>query len=146
MCHPRYCLTLHPGISSNMSNTTHFSMPATPTTLAHVHFTHAGASPMPPMLARHSSTPPTLLMPASQLNGTSPTLARHQRKRTTQVSALPAQVRQPRHSQQHKQHTISQTPGYPVKFLKLLVLKFQEEIQQFLSLIFIFTAFTFQAF
>ena len=147
MRHPRYCLTHHPGISSNITNATHFSTPATPTTLAHrplyprwctTHATHAGTSPQ--HAAHHN--------PRQHVTrtGSSPTPARHQRKHTTHVSTPPTQARHPRHSRQHKQHAISQTPGYPIKLLKLLGLKFQEEIQQFLLLIFIFTAFTFQAF
>ena len=146
MHHPRYCLTHHP-ISSNITNATHFSTPATPTTLAHrplyprwctTHATHAGTSPQH---AVHHN-------PRQHVTrtGSSPTPARHQRKHTTHVSTPPTQARHPRHSRQHKQHVISQTPGYPIKLLKLLGLKFQEEIQQFLLLIFIFTAFTFQAF
>ena len=105
--------------------------------------------------ANHVSTPSTLptLMhhpchPRQHVThtGMSPMLARHQRKHTTHISTPPTQARDPRHSRQHKQHVISQTPGYPIKLLKLSGLKFQEEIQQFLLLIFIFTAFTFQAF
>ena len=147
MHHPRYCLTHHPGISSNITNATHFSTPATPTTLAHrplyprwctTHATHAGTSPQH---AVHHN-------PRQHVThtGSSPTPARHQRKHTTHVSTPPTQARHPRHSRQHKQHAISQTPGYPVKLLKLLGLKFQEEIQQFLLLLFIFTTFKFQAF
>ena len=128
MRHPLYCLTHHPGISSNIINATHFSTPATLTTLAH--------SPLYPRWfsshATHAST--------------SPTLASHQRKHTTYVNMPPTQVHHPRHSRQHKQHVISQTLAYPIKLLKLLGLKFQGEIQQFLHLIFIFTAFNFQAF
>ena len=141
MCHPRYCLTHHPGISSNITNATHFITPAMSTTLAHrplyprwctAHAIHAGTSPQHPAHITHAST--------------SPTLARHQRKHTTHISAPLTQARHPRHSRQHKQHAISQTPGYPIKLLKLLGLKFQKEFQQFLLLIFIFTTFTFQAF
>ena len=137
MRHPRYCLTHHPGISSNITNATHFIMPAMSTTLAHrplyprwctAHAIHAGTSPQHPAHITHAST--------------SPTLARHQRKHTTHISAPLTQARHPRHSRQHKQHAISQTPGYPIKLLKLLGLKFQEEIQQFLFLLFIFIAFT----
>ena len=36
MCHPRYGLAGHPGISSNITNVTHFSMSPTPPTLAHL--------------------------------------------------------------------------------------------------------------
>ena len=35
MRHPRYCLAHHPGISSNITNTTHFSTPPATSTLAH---------------------------------------------------------------------------------------------------------------
>ena len=35
MRHPCYCLPHHPGISSNITNATHFSTPFTPATLAH---------------------------------------------------------------------------------------------------------------
>ena len=78
--------------------------------------------------------------------GASPMLARHRHKHITNFSTSPTQARHPRHLQQNKQHAIPQTTGFPIKLLKLLDLKFQEEIQQFLLLIFIFTAFTFQAF
>ena len=63
--------------------------------------------------------------------GTSPTLARYQRKHTTQVSTPPMQARYLRQSQQHKQHAIFRTSGYPIKLLKFLGFKFQEEIHQF---------------
>ena len=144
MHHPRYCLTHHPGISSNITNATHFSTSATPTMLAHrpfyprwctTHVTHAGTSPQNGAHITHAST--------------SPALARHTRqhcKHTTHVSTPPTQARHPRHSRQHKQHAISQTPEYLVKLLRFLGLKFQEEIQQFLLLSFVFTVFTFQAF
>ena len=141
MRHPRYCLTHHPGISFNITNATHCSTPATPTTLAHrplyprwctTHTTNAGMSLQHAARIIHAST--------------SPTLARHQCKHITNVSTPPTQARHPRHSRQYKQHTISQTPEYQIKLLKLLGLKFQEEIQQFLLLIFILTAFAFQTF
>ena len=120
MHHPRYCLTHHPGISSNITNATHFSTPATPTTLAHR-----------PLYPRWCTTHATHA-------STSPTLARHQRKHTTHVSTPPTQARHSRHSRQHKQHVISQTPGYPIKFLKLLALKFQKAINvHFYSLYFL---------
>ena len=137
MRHPRYCLTHHSGISSNITNATLFSTPPTPTTLAHcplyprwctAHSTHAGTSPQHAAHVTHAST--------------SRTLAYYQRKHTTHVSTHPTQARHPRHSRQHKQYAISQTTEYPIKLLKLLGLKFQEEIQQSLLLLFIFTAFT----
>ena len=135
MRHPRYCLTHHPGICSNITNATHFSMPPTPTTLAHcplypcwctTHVTHAGTSPQHSSHVTH--------------DGTSATLACYQRKHTTHVSTPLMQARHPRHSRQQKQHAISQSPGYPIKLLKFLGLKFLQEIQQLL--LFIFTAFT----
>ena len=76
----------------------------------------------------------------------SPTLARHQHKHTTHTSSPPTQAHHLRNPRYHKQHAISQTPGYPIKVLKLYALIFREEIQQFLLLVFIFTGFTFQAF
>ena len=103
----------------------------------------------------HVSTPstlPTLVHHPQQLRqhvtqtGTSPTLARHQCKHTTHVSTPRTQACPPRHLRQHKQQVISQTPWYPIKFLKLLSLRFQEEIQQYLFSIFIFTTFNFSAF
>ena len=147
MRQPRYSITHHPGISSFFTNATHFSTPATLTTLAH--------RPLYPRWCNHPCHPRWHVTLARRPRnprqhvthtGTSPTLARHQRKHTAHVSTPPTQAGHPRHSRQDKQHVISQTPGYPIKLLKLLGLKFQEEIQQFLLLIFIFTAFTFQAF
>ena len=135
MRHPRYCLTHHPGVFSNITNATHFSTPATPTILAHrplyprqctTHATHAGMSPQRAAHITHAT--------------------RHSHWHVTHAGTLPTQTNNPRHSRQHKQHVISETPAYPIKLLKLLSLKFQEEIQQFLLLIFIFTAFKFQVF
>ena len=128
MRHPRYCLTHHPGISSNITNATHFSTPATPTTLAH--------RPLYPRWRTSHATHASMF----------PTLVRHPCQHTTLVNAPPIQPRHPQHSRQHKQYVISQTPGYPIKLLKLLFLKFQEEIQQFLLLIFILTTIKFYAF
>ena len=76
--------------------------------------------------------------------GALPTLARHRHKHITHFDTPPTQARHPRHLYQHKQHVISQTSGYPIKLLKILDVKFQEEIQQFLLVIFIFTVLTFQ--
>ena len=87
--------------------------------------------------ATHVSTPPTLLTLAHHPRhphwhvthgSTSPMLARRQRKLTIHSSRPPTQARYLRHPRQHKQHAISQTHGYPNNLLKLLVLKFQEEI------------------
>ena len=128
MHHPRYCLTRHPAISSNITNANHFRMPVTPTTLAHG-----------PLYPRWCTTHATHA-------STSPTLARHPRQHATNANTPPILARHPRHSRQHKQRVISQTPWYPIKLLKLLGLKFKDKIQQFSLLIFIFTAFNFQAF
>ena len=139
MRQPRYSITHHPGISSFFTNATHFSTPATLTTLAH--------RPLYPRWCNHPCHPRWHVTLARRPRnprqhvthtGTSPTLARHQRKHTAHVSTPPTQAGHPRHSRQHKQHVISQTPGYPIKLLKLLVLKFQEEIKQFLLLNFYF--------
>ena len=62
---------------------------------------------------------------------TSPTLARHQRKHTIHVSTPPSQAIYPPHSRQHKQHAISQTPGYPVKLLKLQVSNSKRKFSSF---------------
>ena len=133
MRHPRYCLTHHPGIFSNITNATHFSTPAMPTTLAHRPlYSHWCTlhQPCDPhwhvTLARHSHNPRQHVTHT----GMSPTLACHQRKHTTHVSKPPTQARQPRYIQPFlKQRVISQTPVYPIKFLKLLDLKFQEALQ-----------------
>ena len=71
---------------------------------------------------------------------TSPMLARHQRNYTIHAIRPYTQAHQLQYPHQYKQHT------NPVKLLKLLTFKFQEEIQQFLLLVVIYTAFTFQAF
>ena len=135
MRHPRYCLTHYPGISSNITNATHFSMPVTPNTLVHHpchphwHVTLARCPHNPRQHVTHT--------------GALPTLARHRHKHITHFGTPPTQACYPRHLYQHKQHAISQTSGYPIKLLKLLDLKFPEKIQQFLLLIFIFIVLTF---
>ena len=104
-------------------------------TLPHWRITHAsnaGTSPQHAAYITHAST--------------SHKMARHPRQHATNANTPPTLACLPRHSCQQIQQAISQTPGYLVKLLKLLTLKFQEEIQQFLFLVFIFTAFTFQAF
>ena len=45
MCHPRYCLAHHPGISFNISNVTHFSTQPTSPRLARYPRHHADTSP-----------------------------------------------------------------------------------------------------
>ena len=95
MRHPRYCLTHHPGICSNITNATHFSTPAMPTTLAHLplypcqcttHATQAGTSPQRAAHITHASASPTLAChPRQHANNanTPPMLARLPRKRAT---------------------------------------------------------------
>ena len=108
MRHPRYCLTHHPGISSNITNATHFSTPPKKPTLAHTpHFTHVGT---PPTSATLAGNPRQHVTHASM----SPTLSSYQRKHTTHASRSPTQVRHLRHPCQHKQHAITQTPEYPI--------------------------------
>ena len=142
MRHPGYCRTHHPGISTSITNVTHFSTPPTSTMLAHRPLYSRWYTSMLPMLACNPTKPPTKPNQHITCARTSPTLALCQRKHNTHVSTPSTQARHPRHSQQNKQHIISQTPGYPIKFLKLLGLKFQEQIQQVLLLLFIFTVFT----
>ena len=147
MCHPRYCLTHQPGFSSNITNAIHFSTPDTPTTLVHhplsprwctTYGTHTGTSPQHPVHTTHASTSSTLAryprLHATNAN-TPPTLACLPRKHVTRST----------HDSTHSVLFLK-TPGYSIKLLKLLCLKFREEIQQFLLFIFIVTAFTFQAF
>ena len=126
MCCPRYCLTHHPGISSNFTNATHFSTPPMTPTLTHRSLypywrtNHAGTSPQHAAYITHASM--------------ATTLAHHSRQHVT---------KQTHHPRQHASHAcapstiptlvqIARTHGYPIKLLKHLV--------------FIFTVFTFQAF
>ena len=130
MRHPRSSLTHHPGISSNITNATHFSMSPMPPTLTHRSFY--------PSLHNHPCWHVTLARllrnPRQYVNhiGTSLTPARHQSKHTIHASTPPTHARHPRHPRQHKQHAISRNPGYPIKLLKHLV--------------FFCTAFTFRPF
>ena len=119
MRHPRYCLTHHPGISSNITNSTHFRTPPTSFTLAHrplfphrrtTHVTYAGTSPQHAAYAVRAST--------------SPTLACHQRKHSIHARKPPTQAHHPRHPRQHKQHAISQATGYPRGNLVVFTLSF----------------------
>ena len=93
MHHPRYCLTHHPGISSNITHATHVSTPS-----------------ILPILVHHPCHPRQHVIHA----GMSPTLARHHRKRTTHANRALTQARRLRDPRQHKEHTISQNPGYPI--------------------------------
>ena len=83
MRHPQYCLTHHPGISSNTINATCFTTPATSTTLAHrplyprwwtTHATHTGTSLQHAAYITHASTSPTLHATNANIPST---LARH---------------------------------------------------------------------
>ena len=102
----RYCLAHHPGISTNITNATHFSTLPTPPTVANhspyprwhiTNATHAGMSPL------HATYVATLAhnthQHATHANhaGTSPTLVCH-----------------PRHPRQHKQNAISQLRFYKI--------------------------------
>ena len=117
MHHPRYCLTHHPGISSNITYSRYSLQYATyATTLHTAHFTYIDATSRHTRWhVTHTSTPPTL-------------------------AGLP-----------HKHATYdTYVRAKSMSFLKLLgiqlALKFQEKIQQSLLLVFIYTAFTSQAF
>ena len=88
--------THHPGISSNITYATYFSTAPTPPSLAHR-----------PLQSHWRTTHVTYA-------GMCSTLACHQHKHTTHASRPPTQARYLRHRGQHKEHAISQTPGYPV--------------------------------
>ena len=112
MRHPRYCLMHDPGISSNVTNATHFSTPPTLSTLAHrplyprwctTHVTHAGTSPQHAAHITHAST--------------SPTLARHPHQHVTNANTSPTLARLPRKHATHGIHDIT----YSTRFFKLLV-------------------------
>ena len=87
---PRYCLAHHSGISSNITNTTHLSMPPTPPTL-----------PRSPTLACH------LRYHANHVTHviTQSTLACHSRRHTNHA------IMPPRHPRQHFIH--ASTPPTP---------------------------------
>ena len=127
MRHPRYCLTHHLGISCNITNATPFSMPPMPPTLARRLLypcwctTHAGTSAQHASYVTHTSM--------------STTLAHHSRQHTTKANTLPMLACLPPMHASHVNHTSTNR----TLFLKLLgkLLKY---------LVFIFTAFTFQAF
>ena len=129
MCHPRYGLTHHPGISSNITNATHFSTPPTPPTLAlrplypHCRTTHVTHADM------------------------SPTLTQHHHKHTTNSSRSPTQACHLRYPRQHNQHAISQTPGHPVKDFKCLSSEIPRgNLAVFTFSFYFYTASTFQVF
>ena len=153
---PMILLTHHPGISSNITKATHFSMPATPTTLANqplyprwctTHGTHAGT------LSQHSAH-----ITHASMSNTPSTLARLSRKHVThgthdstnstpflKLLGIQLTLSGPLKSMDWFLHD-NGLRHERVKLSKLLGLKFQEEIWQFLLLIFIFTTFTFQVF
>ena len=112
MRHPRYCLTHHPDIFSSITNVTHFSTPPMPPTLVHRslyprwRITNACTSPQHVAYVTHANN--------ITHTGTSPTLARHQNKRTTHASTPPTHACHQRNPRQYKQHAISETPLYPM--------------------------------
>ena len=114
MHQPRYCLAHQPGISSNVTNATHFSMPLTSPTLAH----------QPP----YPCWPTTLVTYVV----TSPTLARqprNPRQHDIHASMLPMHVRHPRYSLQHAiLSSMNSTPF--LKLFKNLKKKQDEKIIQ----------------
>ena len=129
MCHPRHDLTHHPGISSNITNATHFSTPPTPPTLAlrplypHCRTTHVTHADM------------------------SPTLTQHHHKHTTNSSRSPTQACHLRYPRLHNQHAISQTPGHPVKDFKCLSSEIPRgNLAVFTFSFYFYTASTFQVF
>ena len=107
MHHPRYGLTHHPSISSNITNTTHFSKPPMRPTLAHL-----------PLQPHQRTTLVTYAGYDSRQHvthaGMSSTLARHQRKHNTHTSKPPAQTHYLQEPHPDKQHAISKTSGYPI--------------------------------
>ena len=122
MRHPRYCLTHHPGISSNITNATHFSTPATPIALAHrplyprwctTHGTHAGMSPQHAAYITHT--------------GTSPALTLHPRQHTTNANTPPTLARLPRKHATHPTHNNTNS----MLFLKLLGIQLSFQRFQF---------------
>ena len=117
MRNPRYCLTHYPGISSNITNATHFSMPPSSPTLAHrplqphwctTHVTHAGTQPTLACQPRQHATNAN----------TSPILADLLRKHATYDTDVSTK------SMSFLKHLDIQ-----------LALKIQEKIQQFLLLV-----------
>ena len=131
MPHAQYCLAHHPGISSNITNTTHNTVqlttrvfpPISPTPLTLVryshyytnHLTHTDTLPTLPTLARqplthvrtHARRPPKL--------------ARYPRKHTTyatHASMLPTQARHPRKYPTHVTHTsTNSTPSLKLQLI-----------------------------
>ena len=111
MHHPGCCLTHQPGISSSITNTTHFSTPSTLPTLAHrpfnpcwctTHATHAGTSFQNAAHVTHA--------------GTSPALVRHPSQHSTNANTKPSLECFPHKHATHFTHTSrNATP-----FLKLL--------------------------
>ena len=110
---PRYCLAHHSGISSNITNATHLSMPPTPPTLAHqlpyphwhtTHVTHAGMSSAlsrqsrnPRNHAIHASMPLTQAYKPRKHATTLPTLALYPCKHTTHANHTSMPPMQGRH-------------------------------------------------
>ena len=134
MRHPRYCLTHHPDISSNITNATHFSTPPKKPTLAY--------TPTLPTLAHHPRQPRWQVTHAS----TQPTLVCHPLYHATNANTSPTLAGLPLKYATYDIHV--STNSMPLlKLLSIqLALRFHEEIQQVLLLVFIYTAFTFQDF
>ena len=117
MCHPRYCLTHILAFP-----------PVSPTLLTLAHRPHFTLTVAPP---------------------TSSTLARNPRQHATNVNTLLTLVGLPRKHATYDTHVCTNSMPFLKllgNILKLLVLRFQKEIQQFLLLAIIFKDFTFQAF
>ena len=126
MYHLRYGLTHHPGISSNITNTTHFSKPPMRPTLAHLPLQPHQALPTSPTLVRtHAST--------------SPTLTCHPRQHATNANITPTLANLPRRHATCKTHTLTKSMPFLKPLGIQLALKFQEKIQQFLLLVIIYT-------
>ena len=94
MRHPRYCLAHHPAISSNITNSTRYSVPPK---LAHY-------PPHPRWHITHATHANTLSMP--------PAPGRHPRNYATHANSPPMLACQPCHPNYQEKHTISQTLQY----------------------------------
>ena len=134
MHHPRYGLTHHPSISSNITNTTHFSKPPMRPTLAHLPLQpHSALPSSPTLVTTHAST--------------SPTLACHPRQHATNANITPTLANLPRKHTTCKSHILTNSMPFLKPLGIQLALKFQEKIQQFLLLVIVYTtAFIFQTF
>ena len=106
MCQSRYCRRHHSGISSNITNTTHFVRHPRHLRQHTAHLSHTGAPSLCHVtIARRPGNRPQHVTHT----GTLPRLARHKCKHIIHASTPPTQVHHPRQPRQHKQHAISQT-------------------------------------